>query len=94
MAAGLEGIKNKMEAPASIDVDLRTMSLDKSKELGIDTLPSSLGEAIEAFEGDSFIQDVLGEHMTQTYLEAKKKEWMKYNHQVSLWEVDEYLKRI
>ncbi len=94
MAAGLEGIKNKLIAPNSIDVDLRTLSVEKSEELGIETLPSSLGEAIEAFEQDTFFKDVLGEHITKTYLEAKKKEWTKYNQQVSNWEVDEYLKRI
>lgn len=94
IAAGLEGIKKNLQAPDSIDVDLRTMSLRQSKELGIETLPSSLGEAIEAFEKDEFFQGVLGEHLTKTYLEAKKTEWTKYNQQVSSWEVEEYLKRI
>ncbi len=94
IAAGLEGIKKQWEAPAAIDVDLRKVGKEKSKELGIDTLPTSLGEAINAFEQDAFFKDVLGEHFTKTYLEAKKKEWTEYTHQVSSWEVEEYLKRI
>lgn len=94
IAAGLEGIKKNLKAPESIDVDLRTLTLRQSKELGIETLPGSLGEAIEAFEADAFFQGVLGEHLTKTYVEAKKSEWTKYNQQVSVWEVEEYLKRI
>ena len=57
----------------------------------VDTLPRTLGEACKAFEEDSFIQEVLGPHVSEKYLEAKKKEWHDYCKIVSQWEIDEYL---
>jgi glutamine synthetase len=43
---------------------------------------------------DSFIRGVLGEHVTEKYVEAKKAEWQQYVEQVTAWEIDEYLYKI
>ncbi len=94
LAAGLDGIRRNLEAPESINMDLRAVSENVIEELQIDTLPSTLGEAIEAFEADGYITEILGEHLAHKYLESKKKEWVSYTRQVSPWEIDEYLERV
>ena len=57
----------------------------------MERIPETLGDAIEAFEHDGFMRDVLGEHIFIKYLEAKKKEWREFRAQVTDWEVSEYL---
>ncbi|MDO5292184.1 MAG: type I glutamate--ammonia ligase [bacterium] len=94
LAAGLDGIKRNLEAPASITTDLRFVDEDVIKQMQIETLPGSLAEAIDAFEKDSYINEILGEHLATKYLQTKKKEWVSYTRHVSPWEIDEYLERI
>lgn len=91
LAAGLDGIKNKLEAPASVDGNIYEMTQKEKDDLGIGNLPSTLKEAIEELENDQFILDVLGEHTSTRYIEAKKNEWIDYSTKVSEWEIDEYL---
>lgn len=93
LAAGLDGIKRKLTPPVSVDHNIFEMSEAEKKECGIESLPSDLSEAIAEFEKDTFIQNVLGEHVTKKYLEAKKAEWAQYRSQVTSWEISEYLYR-
>ena len=57
----------------------------------LERLPETLGDAIEAFEGDPFMKKVLGDHIYTKYLEAKKKEWRAFRAQVTDWEISQYL---
>ena len=84
MAAGLDGIKRGLKAPR---LDEQTTYSDK-------VMPKTLEDAIKAFEKDEFLQNVLGTHIVENYLEAKKTEWNRYCEEVTKWEVDEYLNRI
>lgn len=94
LAAGLDGIKNKIEPPAGITENVFKMGEAEKEKLGIEALPADLGAAIEAFEQDTFIQEVLGEHISEKYIEAKKAEWANYRSQVTEWEISEYLYKI
>ncbi len=94
LAAGLDGIKNKLVPPASVDKNIYTMTQDEKDSLGIKSLPASLEEAINALEKSELIRDVLGEDSFGKYVKAKKMEWNQYAIQVSQWEMDEYLHRI
>jgi glutamine synthetase len=53
-------------------------------------LPSTLGEAIEAFEGSELMRDVLGEHIAEYLVAAKRKEWDEYCSAVTDWERSKY----
>lgn len=86
LAAGLDGIKRNLKPAIKIDEEL---TADKKRHL-----PKTLEDAISAFEKDEFIQNVLGKHISEKYIEAKKKEWNAYCEQVTCWEVDMYLNRI
>lgn len=91
LAAGLDGIKNKLECPKEIDRNLSEMTEAERESLGIDRLPLALKDAIDEFKKDEFVRSVLGDYITDKYIEAKNKEWNEYIGQVSEWEINEYL---
>ena len=91
LMAGLDGIKNKIEPPASVDRNLFEMNEEERKALGIEALPGTLIEAIGEMERDVFVQEVLGKHVSERYIAAKKAEWQRYRTQVTDWEINEYL---
>ncbi len=94
IAAGLDGIRRRLPVPHPVSGSLRLLSEEEKESLGIDTLPTTLGEAIRAFKEDRFVRGVLGEHISNKFLEAKTQEWREYCEQVSQWELDRYLFRI
>ncbi|MBD5512177.1 MAG: type I glutamate--ammonia ligase [Lachnospiraceae bacterium] len=91
LMAGLDGIKNRIEPPESIDTNVADMSKEERKKLGVEALPGTLIEAIGEMEKDVFVQEVLGKHISEKYIAAKKEEWNKYRSQVTEWEINEYL---
>ena len=89
----MDGIRNILEPPASVDQNIFEMTEKQRMELGIEKLPGTMGEAIEEFEKDEFVKQVLGRHITEKYLEQKRAEWAEYQTQVTDWEVKRYLMR-
>ena len=94
LAAGLDGIRNQIEPPASVEGNIFAMSEEEREKAGIKCLPTSLAEAIDGLEQDALIREVLGEHISRKYIEAKKDEWKEYCAAVSSWEIDRYLVNI
>ena len=94
MAAGMDGIKNKIVPPAGVEENIGLMSEEEKKARGIEALPRNLEEALAAFKEDKFVQEILGEHITRKVIEAKEKEWEEYTMQVSEWETNQYLAKI
>ncbi len=91
LCAGLDGIANKIEPPMSISGNIFAMSQEERDKKGIGYLPGSLLEAIEELEKDSFILEVLGKHIADAYISAKKSEWYAYRSHVTDWETEKYL---
>ena len=91
LAAGLDGIKNKIEVPESVDCNIYEMTPGERRAEGIENMPAYLKEAVDCLVADEFLCSVLGEHITTKYVEAKMKEWENYTTRVSQWEIDEYL---
>ena len=91
LAAGLDGIKNKIEVPESVDCNIYEMTPGERRAAGIENMPADLKEAVDCLVTDEFLCSVLGEHITTKYVEAKMKEWENYTTRVSQWEIDEYL---
>ena len=90
LQAGLDGIRNQIEPPAAVTENVFEMRLSQKNKLGIEELPADLGEALAEFEKDEYLQNVLGRHATEKYIEAKKSECA----QVSDWEINNYLYKI
>jgi len=54
-------------------------------------MPGSLGEALEELKQSELVRAVFGEHLFESYVEAKKSEWDEYRINVSDWELKRYL---
>lgn len=84
LAAGLDGIKNKSEAPPPAE---GWSYHDEQYEV----LPGSLREALDALERDDFLKETLGEQFIKTFVALKRDEIERYLAHVSDWEIAEYL---
>lgn len=93
LEAGLDGIRNKIEPPKSIDRNIYRMDEAERKANHIDDLPSTLHNALKAFEADDVMEKALGTHIYQSFLEAKRLEWASYRQEVTQWERDQYLEQ-
>jgi glutamine synthetase len=91
--AGLDGVEQGMECDDPVRENIYEFDEAKREEYGIDTLPENLGESLDALEEDEVIQDALGEHVTEKFLEAKRAEFQDYRVSVSDWEKDRYLEK-
>lgn len=94
LMAGMDGIKNNLQAPPPVFSNVYEMSMEEKNEKGIDSLPSSLIEAIEELKNDEILMNTLGDHASKKYIEAKTQEWEDYSTKVSQWELDTYLTSI
>ena len=65
----------------------------EKKELKIESLPSTLEEALIELENDKLLMETLGEHISEKYIAAKRDEWNQYCAQVSEWEINQYLNK-
>ena len=91
LAAGLDGIEKGMTPPPEITDNIFAMTDEERQAKGIDALPGSLEEALNALKRDKLIMDTLGGHVTSQYIAGKEKEWDEYRTRVSSWERDKYL---
>ncbi|RAI82747.1 type I glutamate--ammonia ligase [Macrococcoides goetzii] len=92
LQAGLDGIKNKLEAPAPVDQNIYEMNREEREAVGIEDLPSTLYTAIKAMREDGLMKEALGEHIYRQFVRSKGIEWDMYRLQVSEWEIEQYLK--
>ncbi|MBC7347755.1 MAG: type I glutamate--ammonia ligase [Clostridia bacterium] len=91
LAAGLDGIKNRTEPPPPFSGNVYDLSPEQCRERGIGLLPVDLKEALEELKQDRVIQEALGSHIYQRFVEAKEIEWKEYCEQVHPWEIRRYL---
>ena len=72
--AGLDGVRNKLDPGRPVDTDPATLSAATRRRRGIDRLPASLGEALDALEADELLMDALGPLRSGAYLAVKRSE--------------------
>jgi len=89
--SGLDGIKNDLPVPASVDKDIYEMNAEQMAAEGVTVLPGSLKDAIDEFKANPISKETLGEHIFSKYIEAKEAEWDSYRCAVTEWELDHYL---
>ena len=94
MAAGLDGIKQKIVPPSPVDRNISDLTEEERNAMQITLLPGSLGEAVAELKKDDFLCQVLGQEFVNGYINAKEEEWHEYLRQVSDWETEKYLYRI
>ncbi len=91
LAAGLEGLEKEYPCPEPVEENVFEMGEEERKRRGIDILPGSLFEAIEAAEESELLRRALGEHVFDSLITNKKVEWDRYRVYVTDFELDRYL---
>jgi glutamine synthetase len=72
--AGLDGIRNHLPMPAACDRDPAELTAAERAELGIVSLPMSLGEALTALTDNPVAAGWLSPTMLESYLSVKRTE--------------------
>lgn len=91
LAAGLDGIKNKIEPPAPLEENIFELTEADLKLREVETLPVSLREALDELEANPVVADALGNVAREAFVAGKRAEWKDYSISVSRWELDRYL---
>ena len=91
LAAGLEGITAKLPLIEPLECHVGDLSDNEITQRGIAPLPTSLGEAIAAFDDSKLMTRTLGEHVCDSLVANKRLEWHQYRTQVSEFELERYL---
>ena len=91
LAAGLDGIEKKYKVPDPIEENVYEMTAEERAKRGISTLPGSLAEAVQLAEKSELVRKALGEHVFNSFIENKKKEWDDYRIQITEYELKRYL---
>lgn len=89
--SGLEGLNNTFKLQPEMRGNMFTMNDMEVTMLGIDTLPSSLENALALFKSSMFARQVFGEHFVKTYVDLKSGEVEAFNIAVTDWELERYL---
>jgi glutamine synthetase len=91
LAAGLDGIEKGLKAPDPIEENVYEMTTEEREKRGISTLPASLLEAIQLTEKSELVKKALGDHVFNSFIENKKREWDDYRIHVTEYEMKKYL---
>jgi glutamine synthetase len=91
LAAGLDGIENKIDPGSANSDNLYEMPEQELERRHIAFLPTTLREALDCFERDEVMQQALGKDYAAYYAAVKREEWRQYHQSISQWERDHYL---
>jgi glutamine synthetase len=91
LQAGLEGIENGLDPGEPLRENMYLLDDQELEQRGVETLPRTLLEAIEAFDADPLMEVVFGSELKKAYVDLKTQEWWDYHNDVSRWEIERYL---
>ena len=91
LASGLKGIEDGYDLPPGSEDDVWSLTPAERRAMGMEPLPGSLNQAIQAMERSELVAETLGEHVFDFFLRNKQAEWEEYRRQVNAWEIDRYL---
>src|SRR3954453_13016243 len=74
LAAGRSGLAARSSPTDPVRVDPATLTKEGRREAGIRALPTSLDEAVRAFEQDDVLAKVYGEELAATVVDVRRGE--------------------
>lgn len=84
LAAGLDGIRNRMEPPGFLKNQDAYIA-------DVQSLPRTLSAALQALEQDELFKEWLGEDFIRHFMTLRYAELDRFNAHVTDWELNEYL---
>lgn len=91
LAAGLDGIRNKLDPPEPLESPVFEMRAEELRRRGMGTLPTSLKDAIDLMQQSELVRKTLGDHVFESFIKNKQLEWDTYRSQVTDYELKRYL---
>ena len=79
LAAGLDGVKRKLDPGEPTLVDPGNYSDEERRRLGIRRFPGTLKEAIDNLENDRVLMDALGPLLARAFTAVKRLEWQSFS---------------
>jgi glutamine synthetase len=92
--AGLDGIRRKLDPGEAVNVDPAILSDAERLARGAHRLPTSLGEALDALEGDELLLSSLGDLRRRAYLAVKRSEAVAFAGADPAYECFEHFSKI
>ena len=75
LAAGLDGVKKKIEPGDQVHEDIFKMTRSERKKKGIETLPANLGEALDEIESDrKFLLPIFTNNVLDKIIELERRD--------------------
>ena len=93
LEAGLDGLRNNLPPVHNVDENIYDMTVKERKSKGIVSLPDTLHSALKDLADDEVIKGSMGEHLYQSFEEAKTREYDAYRAHVSDWERQRYMEQ-
>jgi glutamine synthetase len=90
LAAGLEGVREELNPGEPHHENLYELTPAELANAGVEELPRTLAEAVDAFEQDPFVEKILGTELRNEFIKYKRAEWQDYHQSVSQWEINRY----
>jgi glutamine synthetase len=91
LSAGLQGIENEYPLPPEAPGNVFDLTSEQRSQMNIARLPGTLASALDEMEGSELMRSALGDHVFEWFLRNKRKEWERYQHHVSRFELETYL---
>lgn len=91
IAAGLDGIEHRLDLDPEAEDDVWALSDQERKALGIEPLPHSLDEALDAYRNSELMPRVLGEEVYSYVKRSAERELREYNQQITEFEYKRFL---
>ena len=93
LEAGLDGLRNNLPPVHNVDENIYDMTVKERKSKGIVNLPCTLHSALKDLADDEVINGSMGQHLYQSFEEAKTREYDAYRAHVSDWERQRYMEQ-
>jgi glutamine synthetase len=90
LSAALDGIDRQLDPPEPLEESFSSYNDAGLERIGVQRLPGTLGEALEAFSQDSVVRNALGAYISDQLLTVKRAEWEEYRTVVGSWEHRRY----
>ena len=87
IAAGLDGVRRKLDPGAPTLIDPGNLSDAEREQLGIKRYPTSLNEALDALAADAVLTGALGDLLATSYLAVKRLEYQSFSEQSDAYEI-------
>ena len=90
-AQGGQSVSNRLAAELVAGLTGRHPQIEiVRRDVGVDPLPQTLGDALAALPEDDVIREALGDYVCDQFLVVKRAEWSDYRRYVSPWERERY----